>query len=80
MLLDPENFPELFLPDEVPYNFKSLAIKTLVVATNYLDRSEIVHGSWALKPAVAGSVAIPGFFRPVSASPAIIARRIGAIN
>jgi NTE family protein len=65
VLLDPEIFLELFWPNEIPDNFESLAIKTLVVATNYLDRSEVVYGSGPLKPAVAGSMAIPGLFRPV---------------
>jgi NTE family protein len=41
-------------------------IKTMVVATNYLDRNEAVYDEGLLRPAVAGSMAIPGLFRPVS--------------
>lgn len=65
VLLDPEIFLELFWPAEMPEDFESLAVKTLVVATNYVDRNEIVYRSGPLKPAVAGSMAIPGLFRPV---------------
>jgi len=65
VMLDPEIFLELFWPPEMPESFESLAISTLVVATNYLDRNEVVYRSGPLKPAVAGSMAIPGLFRPV---------------
>ena len=60
VLLDPEIFLDLFWPPGVPEQFEGLAIKTFVVATNYSDRSEIVYRSGRLKPAVAGSMAIPG--------------------
>ena len=65
VLLDPEIFLELFWPADLPQTFESLAVKMSVVATNYLDRNEIVYQSGPLKPAVAGSMAIPGLFRPV---------------
>src|SRR5271167_4804377 len=41
--IDPEIFLELFWPRAMPDNFEALAIKLLVVATNYLDRNEIVY-------------------------------------
>ena len=65
VLLDPEIFLDLFWPAGVPERFESLAIKTFIVATNYSNRNEVIYRSGALKPAVAGSMAIPGLFRPV---------------
>lgn len=65
VLLDPEIFLELFWPADMPETFELLAFNTSVVATNYLDRNEIVYQSGNLRPAVAGSMAIPGLFRPV---------------
>jgi NTE family protein len=65
VLLDPEIFLELFWPVAMPENFEQLKIKTLVLATDYSDRSEIVYQTGLLAPAVAGSMAIPGLFRPV---------------
>jgi NTE family protein len=49
----------------MPDRFEDLAIKTIVLATNYLDRSEVAYDAGPLRPAVAGSMAIPGLFRPV---------------
>jgi NTE family protein len=63
----------------MPKNFESLVIKLLVVATNYLDRSEIVYRSGLMKPAVAGSMAIPGLFRPVEYGRGVLING-GAVN
>jgi NTE family protein len=49
----------------MPGRFEDLAIKTIVVATNYLHRKEAAYDTGPLRPAVAGSMAIPGLFRPV---------------
>ena len=65
VLLDPEICLDLFWPAEMPDCFEDLAIKTIVVATNYLDRNEVAYDAGPLRPAVAGSMAIPGLFRPV---------------
>ena len=65
VLLNPETFLELFWPPEVPSSFEKLAIDMMVVATDYSTRSEIVYREGPLGPAVAGSMAIPGLFRPV---------------
>ncbi|RBP15844.1 NTE family protein [Roseiarcus fermentans] len=65
VLLDPEIFLELFWPAGVPNSFEELAIQTIVVATNYSLRNEAVFQSGSLTAAVAGSMAIPGLFRPV---------------
>lgn len=65
VLLDPEICLDLFWPSGMPSRFEDLAIKTIVVATNYVDRNEVVYEAGPLRPAVAGSMAIPGLFRPV---------------
>ena len=65
VLLDPEVVLELFWPARVPETFEGLKIPTIVVATNYFERNEIVFVTGPLRPAVAGSMAIPGLFRPV---------------
>ena len=72
VLLDPEIFLELFWPAEMPEMFEDLATKTFVVATNYSDRNEIVFRSGPLGPAVAGSMAIPGLFRPVESGARVL--------
>ncbi len=79
VLLDPEIFLDLFWPAGVPEKFEALAIKTFVVATNYSDRNELVFRSGPLKPAVAGSMAIPGLFRPVENGSSVLIDG-GAVN
>src|SRR5271156_58985 len=49
----------------MPGRFEDLDIETIVVATNCLDRNEVAYKTGPLRPAVAGSMAIPGLFRPV---------------
>ncbi len=78
-MLDPEIVLELFWPTKMPENFESLAIKLLVVATNYSDRNEIIYQSGPLRPAVAGSMAIPGLFRPVEHGRSVLIDG-GAVN
>jgi NTE family protein len=65
VLLDPEICLDLFWPAEMPDRFEDPAIKTVVVATDYLDRNEVAYDAGPLRPPVAGSAAIPGLFRPV---------------
>ena len=79
VLLDPEIFLELFWPAEMPQMFEDLATRTFVVATNYSDRNEIVFRSGPLGPAVAGSMAIPGLFRPVESGDRVLIDG-GAVN
>lgn len=79
VLLDPEILLELFWPDGVPDTFEDLAIKTFVVATNYSEKSEVVFRSGPLTAAVAGSMAIPGLFRPVISDGALLIDG-GAVN
>ena len=61
----PEICLDLFWPPGMPSRFEGLDIETIIVATNYLDRSEVAYDAGPLRPAVAGSMAIPGLFRPV---------------
>ena len=65
VLLDPEICLDLFWPPGMPSRFEDLDIETIIVATSYLDRSEVAYDAGPLRPAVAGSMAIPGLFRPV---------------
>jgi NTE family protein len=55
----------LFRPSGMSALFEDLVIKTIVVATKYLDRKEVAYDAGLLRPPVAGSMAIPGLFRPV---------------
>ena len=66
VLLDPEICLDLFWPGEMPDRFEDPAIKTVVVATSYLDRNEVTYDAGPLRPAVAGSIAIPGSFVQLS--------------
>ncbi len=54
-----------FLPPELPKTFEELRIPLTVVATDFRERSEVVYRKGLLRPAVAGSMAIPGLLRPV---------------
>jgi NTE family protein len=64
--LDAEKFCAQFLPEAVPKDFESLAIPLTVIATDLHRRQEAAFSSGSLHPAVAGSIAIPGLFRPVT--------------
>ena len=65
VLLDPEICLDLFWPSGMPSRFEDLDIETIIVATDYLNRNEVAYDAGPLRPAVAGSMAIPGLFRPV---------------
>ena len=79
ILLDPEICLDLFWPAGVPHRFEDLLIKTIIVATSYLDRNEVVYEEGSLRPAVAGSMAIPGLFRAVEFGSRILIDG-GAVN
>jgi NTE family protein len=79
VLLDPEICLDLFWPSGVPSCFEDLDIETIIVATNYLDRTEVAYDAGPLRPAVAGSMAIPGLFRPVSFGDGVLIDG-GAVN
>lgn len=54
-----------FLPPELPKTFEELKLPLAVVATDFREQREIVYRTGLLRPAVAGSMAIPGLLRPV---------------
>lgn len=63
--LEATGIAEEFLPPELPKTFEELRIPLTVVATDYRERSEVIYRKGLLRPAVAGSMAIPGLLRPV---------------
>jgi len=66
VLLDGEICLDLFWPDAVPDFFEELTTPLLVVATDFHERHELVMSRGPLAPAVAGSMAIPGWIQPVA--------------
>ncbi len=60
VLLDGERFLNAFWPEGMPERFEDLRIPFRVVATDFRRRRETVFSSGPLRPAVAGSMAIPG--------------------
>lgn len=65
LLIDGERFAAAFLPAELPESFEALAIPLTVVATDLHGRGEAAFAAGALRPALAGSMAVPGLIRPV---------------
>lgn len=63
LLIDGERFLEAFWPAGMPDNFEDLAIPLQVVATDFRRRKEAVFSQGLLRPAIAGSMAIPGIVR-----------------
>ena len=66
LLVDGELVLSSFWPDSVPDVFAELEIPFLAVATDYFRRSQVVFSDGPLRPAVAGSLAIPGLVKPVA--------------
>ena len=79
VLLDARICLDLFWPDKVPDHFHELSMPLLVVATDFHDCCEVVFSSGALTPAVAGSMGIPGLFRPVEFAGRVLVDG-GAVN
>ncbi len=67
VLMDGERLLDLFWPVQVPDRFEQLAIPFTAVATDFHGRREVLFESGPLAPAVAGSMAIAGLVKPVSA-------------
>jgi NTE family protein len=63
--LDPNRVVDAFLPDSFPDHFEELQIPLWVVATDFQSWHQAVFNSGKLRPPIAGSIAIPSFFRPV---------------
>ena len=66
VLLDGEIFLEQFWPKAMPERFEDLSVNFIAVATDFLTHEAAIFNSGPLRPAVAGSMAIPGLIRPVS--------------
>lgn len=66
LLVDGERVLANFWPEGVPEDFTELQIPFLAVATDYFRRSQVVFSDGPLRPAVAGSLAIPGLVKPVA--------------
>ena len=65
MQLDAERVVEAFLPDNFPTAFKDLKVPFYVVATDFQSWHQVVFTEGLLRQAIAGSIAIPGLFKPV---------------
>jgi NTE family protein len=64
-LIDAERFLDAFWPQGMPETFEELQIPFTAVATDFRLRREAAISSGPLRPAVGGSMAIPGLVRPV---------------
>jgi NTE family protein len=65
LFLDPEHILRVVLPDGLPDRIEDLPIPVTIVATDFYRQCEIRFTRGPLAPALAGSMAIPGLFRPV---------------
>lgn len=65
MQLDATHVVDAFTPSYFPREFKDLKIPLYVVATDFQSWHQVVFNSGLLRPAIAGSIAIPSLFRPV---------------
>jgi NTE family protein len=63
--LDACRVVDAFLPDDFPHAFKDLKTKFYVVATDFQSWHQAVFSEGELRSAIAGSLAIPGLFKPV---------------
>ncbi|UJW85224.1 patatin-like phospholipase family protein [Devosia sp. SL43] len=65
MQLDATNIVDAFIPAGFPLEFKELKVPLFVVATDFQSWHQVVFNSGLLRPAIAGSIAIPSLFKPV---------------
>jgi NTE family protein len=63
--LDPSRVVDSFLPTKFAEDFKDLKIPLYVVATDFQSWHQVVFSTGPLRPAIAGSIAIPSLFKPV---------------
>jgi NTE family protein len=64
--LDGRAVVDAFIPASLPADFSGLRIPLYVVATDYQSWHQVVFNSGPLRPAIAGSISIPSFFKPVA--------------
>lgn len=65
MQLDATAIVDAFTPPNFPQQFKDLKIPLYVVATDFQSWHQAVFNRGLLRPAIAGSIAIPSLFKPV---------------
>jgi NTE family protein len=65
MQLDAMHVVDRFLPEAFALDFEDLKIPLYVVATDFQSWHQAVFNAGPLRPAIAGSVAIPMLFKPV---------------
>jgi len=65
MQLDAAQVVDNFLPEAFAMNFEDLGIPFYVVATDFQSWHQVVFNAGPLRPAIAGSIAIPTLFKPV---------------
>jgi NTE family protein len=65
MQLDATSIVDAFTPSSFPLEFKDLKVPLFVVATDFQSWHQVVFNSGLLRPAIAGSIAIPSLFKPV---------------
>lgn len=63
--LDATSVVDAFTPDHFPHEFKDLKVPLYVVATDFQSWHQTVFNTGLLRPAIAGSIAIPSMFKPV---------------
>ena len=64
--LDAERVVDAFLPNPFPHDFRDLRVPFYAVATDFQSWHQVVFTEGALRQAIAGSIAIPGLFKPVT--------------
>jgi len=65
MQLDADYVVDAFTPPDFPKEFSELKVPLYVVATDFQSWHQVVFNSGPLRPAIAGSIAIPSLFKPV---------------
>lgn len=65
MQLDATSIVDAFTPQNFPIEFKDLKVPLYVVATDFQSWHQVVFNAGLLRPAIAGSIAIPSLFKPV---------------
>ena len=63
--LDAMRVVDAFLPQPFPDDFRDLKLPFYVVATDFQSWHQAVFNTGELRPAIAGSIAIPSVFKPV---------------
>lgn len=66
LALDATKVVDSFTPEGFPHAFEELKVPMYVVATDFQSWHQVVFHSGALREAIAGSISIPSFFRPVA--------------